>query len=124
MCNSHPISSILDEHLEMLTRLRTRAEARQSAREEIFEEACALMHDAQGVLPLAQAYPQIPVLASCTPWNRQCSCSSTRWWVSGLKKSTIPESCPQSGTRPVNTWIRWQFHASSLPINLMGTERC
>lgn len=60
MCNSHPISLISDEHLEMLTRLRTRAEARESAREKIFEEAYALMHDAQDVLRLAHTYPQPP----------------------------------------------------------------
>lgn len=44
----------------MLTRLRTRAEARESAREKIFEEAYALMHDAQDVLRLAHTYPQPP----------------------------------------------------------------
>lgn len=60
LCNNQLISSISDGHLEMLTRLRTRAESRESAREEIFEEACILMQDVQGILRLAHTYDQSP----------------------------------------------------------------
>ncbi|CRL20713.1 unnamed protein product [Penicillium camemberti] len=64
LCNNQLISSISDGHLEMLTRLRTRAESRESAREEIFEEACILMQDAQGILRLAHTYDQSPTAST------------------------------------------------------------
>ncbi|CAI7630004.1 unnamed protein product, partial [Penicillium viridicatum] len=48
--NTHPIATICDQHLEMLTLIRVRAAMRAETRERIIEEASFIMQTLENIL--------------------------------------------------------------------------
>lgn len=56
MANNSPITTINDDHLEMLTRIRVRAEERELSRCQIWDKAYMIIEMAQAIIgqPMAQ----------------------------------------------------------------------